>query len=187
MSALPYTIEAHVLGLKRQISTEAGDAIIPDVTIEEMHTDEVVVTKHPVDFGAQISDHAYKNPAQVICTFGWSDSSRLINSLISGSILQGVTNVRDVYDRFLELMKKREVLTLSTGKRSYDAVIITKISTRTTADTESALILNVTFTEIIRVAAQVVSLSQAKNPSKYSGTKNRGNVGYNATAVGTGG
>lgn len=188
MPSLPYSIEALVLGVKRQVtSLETGDAIIPDVVVSEMHEDEVVVTEHPVDFGANIADHAYVKPATVVCTFGWSDSSMLINSVLSGSILRGVAQISDVYEAFLTLMRKRVPLSLSTGKRSYDCVIITKVREVTNVDTEAALKLEVHFREVIRTFAQVVSLSQVKNPAKYSGVNKRGNIGYNTTAVGTGG
>lgn len=66
------SLEALLLGTKRSIEPTnlegqvTGEAIIPDVTIAETHSDEVVVTTHPVDTGAQIADHAYRQPASVI-------------------------------------------------------------------------------------------------------------------------
>ena len=36
--------------------------IIPDVTIEEVHTDEIELTQHPVQQGAAITDHKFKKP-----------------------------------------------------------------------------------------------------------------------------
>ena len=86
MPSLPYSLEALLLGRSRGITPEEGDAIIPDVVISETHDDDVTVTQHPVDTGAPISDHAFVQPAIVTCVFGWSDSSRLINSALDGSI-----------------------------------------------------------------------------------------------------
>lgn len=177
------SLEALLLGTKRSIEPTnlegqvTGEAIIPDVTIAETHSDEVVVTTHPVDTGAQIADHAYRQPASVICTFGWSDSSRLVNSLFDGSLFKGIESVKDVYDKLLRLKDARQVLKLSTGKRVYDAVIITKLMTTTTVDTENSAIIEVTFQEILTARARTVTLASVtqSNASRTAGTSNGGN------------
>jgi hypothetical protein len=48
--------------------------ITPQVTIEELHRDELVITNHPVERGAAISDHAFKQPVEVIIRAAWSNS-----------------------------------------------------------------------------------------------------------------
>jgi len=181
------SLEALIMGTKRAIEpvslngTPAGEAIIPDVTISEMHSDEVTVTQHPVDTGANIADHAYRQPATVVCTFGWSDSSRLINSLMSGgtgavgSLLKGKGSVEDVYKTLLELKDKRTTLKLSTAKRVYPCVIITRITT-TTVDSENAAVIEITFQEILVAQAKTVTLAsvQQKKPEKTASVKNGG-------------
>lgn len=177
------SLEALLLGTKRSIEPTnlegqlSGEAIIPDVTIAEVHSDEVTVTSHPVDTGAQIADHAFRQPAVVICTFGWSDSSRLVNSLFDGSLFKGIESVKDVYDKLLRLKDARQVLKLSTGKRVYDAVIITKLMTTTTVDTENSAIIEVTFQEILTARARTVTLASVtqSNASRTAGTSNGGN------------
>lgn len=181
------SLEALIMGTKRAIDpidlngVATGEAIIPDVTISEMHSDEVTVTQHPVDTGANIADHAYRQPATVVCTFGWSDSSRLINSLMSGgtgavgSLLKGKGSVEDVYKTLLELKDKRTTLKLSTAKRVYPCVIITRITT-TTVDSENAAVIEITFQEILVAQAKTVTLAsvQQKNPEKTASVKNGG-------------
>lgn len=177
------SLEALLLGTKRSIEPTnlegqlSGEAIIPDVTIAEVHSDEVTVTSHPVDTGAQIADHAFRQPAVVICTFGWSDSSRLVNSLFDGSLFKGIESVKDVYDKLLRIKDARQVLKLSTGKRVYDAVIITKLMTTTTVDTENSAIIEVTFQEILTARARTVRLASVtqSNASRTAGTSNGGN------------
>ena len=61
---------AMILGGSRQIGT-----IIPEVVIEEMHRDRLIITDHPVESGAAISDHAFKMPVEVDMRVGWSDSA----------------------------------------------------------------------------------------------------------------
>lgn len=169
MASLPYSLEALLLGRSRSIEPlDGGDAIVPDVTISEVHDDEVTVTQHPVDTGAAISDHAIVQPASVTCVFGWSDSSRALNSALDGSILKGMQTSKDVYDRLVELKNQRALLRLSTGKRKYPSVVITKLKVSTTVDTESAAVIEVTFQEVFLVEAKTVSLAaiRQKNPRK---------------------
>jgi hypothetical protein len=169
MPSLPYSLEALLLGRSRSIEPlDGGDAIVPDVTISEVHDDEVTVTQHPVDTGAAISDHAIVQPASVTCVFGWSDSSRALNSALDGSILKGMQTSKDVYDRLVELKNQRALLRLSTGKRKYPSVVITKLKVSTTVDTESAAVIEVTFQEVFLVEAKTVSLAaiRQKNPRK---------------------
>ena len=176
MPSLPYSLESLLLGRSRSIEEmSGGEAIIPDVVISESHTDTVMVTSHPVDTGADISDHAVVEASVVTCTFAWSDSSRLINSALDRSILQGLETTKDVYQKLLELKDARHPLRVSTGKRTYENMIITSLSTTSTVDTESAAIIEITFQEIFMAQAQTVSLSalKQKNAGKTA-SKSRG-------------
>lgn len=176
------SLEALLLGTKRSIEPTSldgqltGEAIIPDVTISEMHSDEVAVTAHPVDVGAQINDHAYRQPALVVCSFGWSDSSRLVNSLFDGSLFKGMETVKDVYEKLLTLKDARQPVKLSTSKRVYENVLITKLQTTTTIDTENSAIIEITFQEILVARARTVTLAAVRqaDASRTAGTKNGG-------------
>ena len=176
------SLQALLLGVKRSIEPSdllgglTGESIIPDVTISEFHSDEVTVTTHPVDTCAQISDHAYKQPATVVCSFGWSNSSRLLNSVLDGSIFRGLESANDVYKRLLKMQEERQQLKLSTGKRVYDNVIITKIQTTTTVDTENAAIIEVTFQEILLATTRTVALASIQQDiSRTGGVVDQGN------------
>lgn len=46
--------------------------LIATVTVEEHHRDELTITEHPVEQGAPIADHAYKQPAEVTLRLAWS-------------------------------------------------------------------------------------------------------------------
>lgn len=58
-------------------------------TIEELHTDDLEITEHPVEQGANIADHAFKRPAEVVLKLAWSNSppssGSLINAALSGA------------------------------------------------------------------------------------------------------
>lgn len=146
--ALPATIEALLLRNSRSITPEGGSAIIPDVVLYEHHDDEMVVTEHPVERGAPIADHAYKKPETLSVRFGWSDSSTLLNQAVSLSLLSGLTSITDVYAKLLEEMEKGTLFEVSTGKRRYTDMLITAMSVKTEEDTETALIVDITFQKV---------------------------------------
>src|SRR3990172_6450334 len=77
---------------------------IPDVTIAEDHRDKLIITDHPVEQSASITDHAFKQPVQVILRVGFSNSS-----------LQSLGNpnyVQQVYKDLLTVQGSRELLTI---------------------------------------------------------------------------
>lgn len=85
-NALGYVIPAAVIGLgavkfrpRRGFFpfNEEGEALAPIIAqavIEEVHDDELTITEHPIEQGAAISDHAYKQPSEVVISCGWSNS-----------------------------------------------------------------------------------------------------------------
>lgn len=187
MPSLPYSLEALVFDRSRSISWDDNGQtveLVPDITISEEHSDDVLITKHPVDTGANINDHAIKQPSVVRCTYGWSDSSRLINSLLDLSILKGLESTSDIYDLLLQLQKNRTLLTVKTGKRTYENMILTGLRVSTTENTESALIADCTFEEIILANVETVTLAPEKqqDASRTASVNNGGQK--NAISVG---
>lgn len=76
------------------ITTPDGKTI-PDITaqvvIEESHHDELEITDHPVQQGAMISDHAFKRPAELTLSLGWSNSPAIINGLLNAALAAGAS------------------------------------------------------------------------------------------------
>lgn len=119
------------------------------VTVSEQHADTVRPTEHPVERGAQITDHAIKEPARLTLTVGWSNSG-------AESAAQGDDFVRQVYARLLALQAAREPFSVSTGKRAYTNMLVTSLTTDTDETTENALICIVGLQEVIIVQTQAV-------------------------------
>lgn len=150
-------------------------AIIPDVTIEEDGTDEIEITKHPVEDTAAVTDHAFRMPAQLTMRVGWSDAS---NSLLSLTTLGGLQDIassalnsligggggasaylKGIYDNLLTLQQSFQPITVVTGKRVYNNMLIRSIRVSTTKETENALIVTCVFQEIILVTTQQATMT----------------------------
>ena len=160
-----------LFGKKRNIG-----GVIPDVVIQEVHDDAVTITQHPVEYGAAISDHAYREPSQIVMTVGWTPGSLLVNGVLSGSIFKGLQSLDDVYQSLLGIQRLREPFDLITGKRAYTDMMITALSVTTDKDTENALIVTVTMQEVLRARTMVIPAEPEKQaePSKTSTPANAG-------------
>jgi hypothetical protein len=147
--------------------------IIAHVTVEEDASDELVITEHPVEYGAAITDHAYKRPSEVRLRVGWSESGGLPNQFSTA-----VSDVRTVYDQILALQMSRVPFTLYTGKKTYENMLVADIRVSTNSATENVLIADVTLRQILLVRTQTKPGSAAPghlaDPMKNSDTQQNG-------------
>lgn len=176
---------------KRGIDDGSGSLFIPDATIEEVHSDDLEITDHPVEQGTVISDHAFKRPAEVIITAAWSDSpnnSGIGNLLVgaaanASSALQAVigaaklvdgvlnaidTNVggspsQEAYQRLLYAQQNRVLIQIFTGKRPYKNMLIRSLAATTDAKTENSLIIRIGCRQILMAQTQTVTVPDSSN------------------------
>jgi len=159
--------------------------IIPNVVVEEVHTDTLTITDHPVEQGAPITDHAFKNPSELSMRIGWSSSSLALDSVVSSvvdSVKAGklttpkIKTVRDIYEDLLKLQASRKPFDVSTGKRLYKDMLIKSISTTTDASSENALVVSVVLRQIIIVQTKAAKLKaeNQKTPAKTAPAVDRG-------------
>jgi hypothetical protein len=135
-----------------QPSARAIGMIFADVTVEESHRDEVIITQHPVEGGGVITDHAYKRPAEIEIRCGFSNSS-------AGY----VGYVQEQYRALLALQLARQPFNVYTGKRRYRNMLIRGISVVTDPHSENVLMASVALQEIIIVSTQTTG-GAAKGP-----------------------
>lgn len=144
--------------------------LLPDCVIEERGSDRLALTDSPVEQSADITDHAYKLPADIILRYGWSNSSPA-NALTSGTIFGfgSETYAKDVYQQLLTLQAARQPVGLVTGKRNYDKVMIIGVDQTTDVKSEYGLVVVVTCRQINLVTTQSVKVapspSQAQAPN----------------------
>lgn len=143
--------------------------IVPNVVVEEQHRDELLITEHPIEQGAAISDHAYKRPAEVTMRCGWSNSSPYSDGTED--------YIKDVYQLLLKLQASAVPFNLVTGKRVYRDMLVSSLNVQNDAAAEYALLVVATLRQIIRVQTQSVTLAPQpaqKNPDQSSPTIDNG-------------
>lgn len=156
-------------------SVRAIGTIYADVTVEENHRDEVIITQHPVEGGGVISDHAYKRPSELEIRCGFSNSS-------AGS----VGYVQQQYQALLALQLARKPFSVYTGKRRYQNMLIRGLSVVTDPHSENILMASVALQEIILVSTQATSAGSNGTSSGSTDTASAGSSGDQANPASTG-
>lgn len=141
-----------------QPSARAIGTILADVTVEENHRDEVIITQHPVEGGGVITDHAYKRPAELEIRCGFSNSSE-----------GRVGYVQEQYRALLALQLARKPFSVYTGKRRYQNMLIRGLSVVTDPHSENILMASVSLQEIVIVKTQTTG-GQSSGQSSGQGT-----------------
>jgi hypothetical protein len=152
----------------------ATGAIAIQCTLEEIHYDEVQITDHPVEQGAQISDHAFNRPAEVVIRAGWSNSGlqSVITdvsdaiSLTAAAVLGGNLSsllqtssfnlATQTYQLLLALQQSHQPFTIITGKRTYSNMLMRSLAVTTDEKSENALFVTATCKQVIIAYTQVV-------------------------------
>jgi hypothetical protein len=140
--------------------------ILPDVVVEEQHRDVLVITDHPVERGAAISDHAFKLPVEVEIRCGFSNST-----------VADEGYVQAVYQEFLDLQASRVPFDVFTGKRVYSNMLIRSLQVTTDEHSESALLVIAGLREVIIADTSTTSSppqSAQASPQQTAGIVNTG-------------
>jgi hypothetical protein len=157
------------------------------VTLRERHQDDLEVVDHPVEQGAQISDHAFKRPPEVVIECAWSDSPKPsggiggiidsiagvggVQSLITGN---SVNQVRDVYDKLRALQSSAELIEVVTGKRTYTNMIVKSLTVETDKDTEHVLRVTVVLRQMLIASVRVVAISAPRETQQAADLRQSG-------------
>jgi hypothetical protein len=168
-----------------QTSRQIGP-YLPDCAIVEEHSDALTITRHPVQVGANIADHAYKEPASLRLQWAWSNSSpanalggNLGSALLSSVIGFGGSEdyVQQVYESLLALQISGAPLTISTGKRLYYNMLIASLHIKTDNNSEYSLPMEIELQEVILVStqtAQTPSQDQMAQPQQTAPVQAQG-------------
>jgi hypothetical protein len=171
---------------KRGFDDGSGSLFVPDATIEEVHSDDLEITDHPVEQGTVISDHAFKRPSELIITAGWSDSpnnSGLANQIVGAAAnaspalqaILGVTRTiggivdmfatrgsvspsQAAYDQLQDMQNNRILFTIFTGKRVYRNMLVKSLATTTDAKTENSLVIRIGCRQLLMAQTQTVTV-----------------------------
>jgi hypothetical protein len=152
-------------------TTIQGGTIIADAVIEERSDDESVITENPVEVGSVSNDHAYDLPQELELTYAWAGGS---------SQAQGQASfLNTTYSKLLTLKQAKVLLSVVTGKRQYQNMLIKGLSQTTDKDTENILLIRINLRQLNLTVTQTVTIpsaGQQSMPQKTAPTINSGTV-----------
>lgn len=136
------------------------DKINIQVIINESTTDNLTITKQPVQEGASITDHSYMEPTAFSSTAYFQDNSN--NSLTSPS-----TGLSKIYKSLLDLQSSRSTFDIVTPKRVYKSMLMSSLTMTTDKNTENILAISMAFQQVIIVSVTTANIprSRQKFPS----------------------
>lgn len=136
--------------------------ITVNVVLNESTNDTLTITKQPVQQGASITDHSYKEPTVFSMQILFKDN-------ITKSLSK-------IYQDLLDLQLKRTVFDVVTPKRIYKSMLMATLSQTTDKATENCLSIHVSFQEVIIVKVSTTSVprEKQKKPASTGKTENAG-------------
>jgi len=130
--------------------------------MEEVSNDDLEITKHPIQLGASVTDHAFKQPVTVTLNVMFSADDAPLH---------------ETYGKLLDLQAQRTPFGVVTGKRVLKNMLIKTLSQTTDAATETVLAIKLDLQEIIIVSLSIVGVperSRQANPGVTGATERAG-------------
>lgn len=139
-----------------------------DAVLSETHNNKVRITKHPVELGADITDHAIIEPKIINITAQVSDTPLgaaafgqiidLVTGLFGTSTDNNITRSNAAYNAIIQLMEQREPIDVQTKLKLYENMLITNVSTTQDKATSRVVLITIALEEVIIVESETVQL-----------------------------
>lgn len=146
------------------------DGLFFDAWLFMYQSESIEVTRHPVETGANITDHAYVNPITFSFEIGITNAK---SQAQQGSFPAAPTRAINAYQALSNRLRNRQVMTLICKYGTYDNILIKDIVAQDDHRTQETGRFTVNLIEILRAdtrRAEVNSFPQIVN------TTNRGQI-----------
>lgn len=152
---IPTTSMTLIFGRPYKIGTRKG-FISFDLILSESHSISNTISEHPVEDGSVISDHIKNNLENGSLT-------GLISNFSLSTFTSFTNRAQDAYDEIVRLWKNRETVTLVSVLRTYNDIAIVDVNVSLSADTGSAIVLDISFKQIKKVKLKTVLIDVGVN------------------------
>lgn len=154
-------------------------SIVLDASVQETHTTSATVTSHPVESGADLTDHVHKEPDTIQITGIISNTSTVFPQALPGVALAGsIANLfsgssndlaQKAYQDLKKLVDERTLVTVETTLRTYENMLLENLTVTRDMNYGDALYFTCTARELrivnvgnIKVESPVDRTLQAK-------------------------
>ena len=172
-----------VSGATYQRKISSGTYVFTDyITIEEDPSDQAVITRHPVDSGAIMSDHIFLMPPELRLKLGWSNANATVSAdgsatasavpNSSAGAPSSPTYVRDTYNNLLQLKNARQLFTVFTGKRIYYNMFVKELrGPLTDRRFEWSMVVDILLQQLLLVNLQSTGISPSPNTASANASQ----------------
>lgn len=175
-----------IFGAYFQPRTELSGFLVPDVVVSEVHTDTLKIALHPVEFGPNISDHAWAEPGELTIDCFFKAGGSLVdfaNTTAIGSWLNAGPSPAQIYQQLLDLQTKAEPFRVITRRRSYDNMLIKSLTVTTGAKSENILGCKLTLAEVLMTATEARAAPPKTEMDEGVTTASVGNKGEKVVTI----
>lgn len=140
-----------------------------DAVITEAHSSVVRLTNNPVEFGADITDHAVIEPKVLNINAVVSDTPLgvaafgqivdLVTGLFGTATDGNITRSNAAYNALVQLQEQREPIDVQTKLKLYTNMMITSIDTNQDKDSSRIVDMFISLKEVLIVESEIVQLS----------------------------
>lgn len=144
-----------------------------DASLEELHTASVDITRHPVEKGADITDHIRRKPRRIRITGIVTNTPIVLFAFARTSL--GGRRAELFFEAIEEVMNSGTLVSVFTTLKQYDNMAIREITVPRNKDKGNVVEATITFEEVILVQTQT---TLATNPvsAANKGTANAGKI-----------
>jgi len=136
------------------------------------HESRLTITDHPVEEGANITDHSFVEPESLSMEIGMSD---VCSSLVDGQFAQKPSRSVSAFDTLKQLQSDRIPITITTRLKTYKNMLVETITSAEDFKLSHGLRATVMFQEIIVVSTATVALPNRSSAAPHkTGQTNRG-------------
>lgn len=153
----------------RPNATRLNALLVFDATIKETHRGRNTITRQPVEQGVDITDHVRPEPDELMLETLTTNSPITIDDIAAADS----TYAQETYQQLLQLKNDATFLTVSTGIRDYQNMIISSLDVDRDKLTGQVLSAKIGFQSVLVVSSQTVPApaKPAGATKKHAGAK----------------
>jgi len=155
-----------------------------DASVEESHEVTATITKHPIEYGANITDHMIVEPRSFTLKGRISDTPLVARSgdILTGSLSRHI----EAWDALQTLMFNKASVTIETGLKLYENVVLESLRAIQDWKTSRVLDFEAVFREIFIVGLPVfTNTEEGSLPSPKAEVFDQATIVVNAGQLAT--
>jgi len=143
-----------------------------DAVLKLDHNSKITMTGHPVEEGANITDHSFVEPKSLSIVIGMSDAATYLDSSFSGE-----NRSVSAFEKLQELQEARQRLTIQTRLKTYKNMLIETMTVPDDFKTMFGLRVTIGLREIIVATTSTVIMPDRTSAApQKTGQTNKGTI-----------